>query len=217
MDQIAYKFALRIQASGPACQDRAAIIELPQGLVLVLADGAGGMSGGAEAAEYVVSAAEKWVRDLTDLPDEADWCRWLTDIDAALEADPSAGETTAVCVSASDSGIMGASVGDSEAWVIGANGTMALTRGQRRKPLLGSGEAFPVPFSTEVAWGDLLIGSDGLFNYTSAEEIVNTLKDQDAERAAENLIALVRSGSGWYWDDVSVIVVQLVSTSCPPI
>jgi hypothetical protein len=46
---------------------------------------------------------------------------------------------------------VGASVGDSSAWLISPAGEVTdLTAQQRRRPLLGSGEALPVQFEAEL-------------------------------------------------------------------
>ena len=60
----------------------------------------------------------------------------------------SGGQTTGVVAFVrSDGSISGASVGDSVAWLISPAGELTdLTAYQRRKPLLGSGEALPVVF-----------------------------------------------------------------------
>ncbi len=201
-----YTVAIRIAASGAATQDRADVVETPSGLLLLLADGAGGIGGGEQAADRVIRYAREWAESAGRLPDETDWCLWLTEIDGALESDPSAGESTAVCLSISSSGIAGASVGDSEAWLFSPEGTVLLTADQRRKPLLGSGAAVPMPFQQHRVEGDLLVASDGLFNYASDQSIREALLEPNVDDAADRLIQLVRLASGELWDDVSVIV-----------
>ena len=75
------------------------------------------------------------------------------------------GETTTVLLIVDGNRLYGASVGDSEAWMLGT-ANLRLTASQQRKPLLGSGAASPVPFSA-VLDGVLLLASDGLFKYTT--------------------------------------------------
>ena len=53
------KAILHTAAGNPQSQDRGAIVECAVGLVLVVADGAGGLSGGAEAAGLAVQAARE--------------------------------------------------------------------------------------------------------------------------------------------------------------
>jgi PPM family protein phosphatase len=40
-----------------------------------------------------------------------------------------------------------------------------MTTNQRRRPLLGTGEALPVQFEAERRGGRVLLASDGLFKY----------------------------------------------------
>ena len=193
-----------------AGQDRAAIIEHGNSLIMILADGAGGMSGGAEAAEFVVQRAIQQMHSGVALPDATHCCEFLAELDAAVAADAKAGDTTAVIMSISELGVQGASVGDSEAWIIRNSDYVDLTEDQRRKPLLGSGEAIPVPFTAELQAGDmLLIGSDGLFKYAAPAAICTIVRANSAESAAEKLVELVRLPSGDLWDDVSILICRV--------
>ena len=58
------------------------------------------------------------------------------------------GESTVVVVDVRADSICGASVGDSQAWIVNGADITDLTARQHRKPLLGSGEAEPVGFGT---------------------------------------------------------------------
>jgi hypothetical protein len=82
--------ALRVCGASGAGQDRADIFRVANGYLFVVVDGAGGTSGGAEAAEFVVNAIRK--RAAFD----ADWAAVLGTLDLDLAANASAGETTAV-------------------------------------------------------------------------------------------------------------------------
>lgn len=129
-------------------EDRLALIERDETLILVVADGAGGLSGGALAAELVV----KLVREAVDIPSfelhlPESWTELLSRADAALEAEPHAGESTAVVLAVSEHGLSGASCGDSGAWVVSVETRIDdLTAHQHWKLRLGSGKAQPVSF-----------------------------------------------------------------------
>jgi serine/threonine protein phosphatase PrpC len=100
-------------------------------------------------------------------------------------------------------------VGDSSAWVISAAGEMTdLTAHQRRRPLLGSGEALPVVFEAELGDGRLILGSDGLFKYATAERICTLAMQGSVSDAADALANCVRLPSGGVQDDVAVVVVS---------
>jgi len=190
--------AIQVVAARRVGDDRAEASRRPDGHLLVLADGAGGTSGGAEAADAVLNGAR------TSSLDSVSACiRLLKDLDQRLT---NVGQTTAVVIVVSDERIFGASVGDSSAWLIGFSDVLDLTQHQQPKPLLGSGDAMPIGFGPVPCFGRLLVGSDGLFKYVPHERIrnlVSTLPLQDAPAA---LVAAARLRSGALQDDIAVIV-----------
>jgi hypothetical protein len=83
------------------------------------------------------------------------------------------------------------------AWVVKKNGLRNLTERQSRKPLIGSGAALPMPFFyNRTENGILLLATDGLLKYASAERIANVCRQQKQAEAARALIELVRYPSG---------------------
>jgi serine/threonine protein phosphatase PrpC len=191
-------------AGNPGNQDRGLVIRDGPRVVLCVADGAGGRSGGAEAAvlatELVRQSAERLVN--------AESCvELLRKLDTAIYKDANAGETTCVVAVATLEEIFGASVGDSGAWLIPATGDhIDLTKGQHRKPFIGSGSAWPVSFLRSREAGCLLLATDGLLKYTSPERVNTVCREHPADVAAQRLIELVRYPSGALPDDVTVIV-----------
>jgi len=134
----------------------------------------------------------------------------LRKIDAAIAKDSVAGETTCALAIVTPEEIFGASVGDSGVWLIPDNGAHAeLTQAQQRKPFIGSGSAWPVPFRHPMQGGSLLLATDGLLRYTSAERIIETCRQHPTESAARRLIELVRYASGALPDDVTLILSKL--------
>jgi serine/threonine protein phosphatase PrpC len=200
---IMFQAIRKVEAGGHELQDCVEVIQQSGVAILIVADGAGGRSGGAEAARKVVEMARSAAGQL--LTHDPLACSKLLELmDRAIEADTSAGETTAVVAVVGSEGIAGASVGDSEAWIISSQGCERLTKGQVRKPMLGSGAARPVAFRAAFTEGTLLLGSDGLFKYTSAERICAAASESDLRSAAEALVKLVRLPSGALPDDVGV-------------
>ena len=133
----------------------------------------------------------------------------LAGADLVLEADHDAGETTAVVVAVAEGGLVGASCGDSCAWVVQADGrTDDLTARQHRKRRLGSGRAGPVAFARPGLAGTLLVATDGLFNYARPERIVGVALQEDLDGAAMDLIQLVRLPGGGLQDDVGLVLVR---------
>jgi len=191
-------------AGNPENQDRGLVIYDGPRVVLCVADGAGGRSGGVEAAvmatELVRQSAERLVN--------AESCvELLHKLDSTIAKDAFAGETTCVLAVVTMEEIFGASVGDSGAWLIPVRGNhLDLTQGQQRKPFIGSGSAWPVSFRRQRETGWVLLATDGLLKYTSAERINTVCREDAAEVAAQRLIELVRYPSGALPDDVTVIV-----------
>ncbi|MBA3550300.1 MAG: serine/threonine protein phosphatase [Nannocystis sp.] len=191
---------LRIDRMVAGREDRATHFTTSTGGVLVVADGAGGTGDGAHAAEAVIAA----VAANLDLHDADDWAALLAVVDATLRN----GETTAVVASITGDEIHGASVGDSGAWLIGAHGYDELTQGQRRKPLIGSGRATPVPFTSRLGAATLLLASDGLLNYAPAPRITALATMRELTGLAHQLCDLVRLRSGTLPDDVAILLAR---------
>ena len=148
------------------------------------------------------------------------WQKLLTDLGVHL-AGRMVGETTAVVVDITSSGIIGVSVGDSEAWVITDEGIDDLTYHQNKKRL-GNGRASPVSFFRPTLDGALLLGSDGLFNYAAPNTIAEVVRGRAPSDAAEGLRAGVLLPSWTYPDDLGIVLVALRSyevsmpRGCPP-
>jgi serine/threonine protein phosphatase PrpC len=185
-------------ASGQRGQDRVRVVALDGGVVIAVADGACGTGAGTEAAETVireVTAAASLERD-----PEA-WCAVLRQTDLRVGA----GEATCVVVARSARGIVGASVGDSRAWLLEEDGVNDLTRGQLRKPLLGTGAARPVGFHHPPARGLLLVCTGGFCNYVRRERLLREVHWIDFPVLPRKLVEMVRLPSGELWDDVGIV------------
>ncbi len=197
---------------GEATEDRAEIIAAVRSQVLVVADGVGGRAGGGKAASLLLELAGDVAPQVTRL-DAPAWARFLTEADLIVHDDADGGETTAVIAQVSDDGrrIVGASVGDSEAWFVTPEGLFDLTEAQRKKPFLGSGSAHAVPFTLPVSpsGGTLLIATDGLFKYASQERILDAVRLPDAEAAADELLNAARLRSGSFSDDIAVLLCRI--------
>jgi len=198
--------AKKIHAGGKELQDRAEIFWLGSHLVLVVADGAGGRSGAAEAAQFLVEGVKKQIGSTSINTDGLS--ELLTLLDREMADIGAYGETTGVVVVLADSGIFGASVGDSGAFVFSEIGLENLTANQIRKPFLGSGRAIPISFTRELLNGTLLVATDGLLKYTSLEKIAATILVADFESAANKLVELIRYQSGALPDDVAVLLAR---------
>ena len=194
-------------SANPENQDRGLVVHDGSRVVLCVADGAGGLSGGAAAANMAV----EFVRQNVSRMNNADACaELLRRADESISNAPNAGETTCALAVVTREKLFGASVGDSGVWLISDAGTfMDLTRGQQRRPFIGSGSAWPIPFQHPMQRGLLLLATDGLLKYTAAERIVGTCREHPSDVAAQRLIELVRVASGALPDDVTVVISPL--------
>lgn len=197
-------YHITVAASGKG-EDRVDILRLDSGVVMVLADGVGGRPGGGEAATLLVeNVVNYFVNADYDTSDLA-LTRLLAEMDQALADDENAGETTAVVAVVTDDGITGASVGDSDAYLILPGVEYKLTHG-RRKPYLGYGAAYPEPFSAELQDGTLLIASDGLWKYADLDKICKIVRSTELslEEIARNVVDAARIPNGTLWDDIGI-------------
>ena len=191
-------FALQVVPARRVGDDRAEVFSRPDGHLLVLADGAGGTSGGAAAADAVLAGA------LTFFPNSpSDYIRFLLDLDQQLTT---VGQTTAVVLLLTDTEVLGASVGDSSAWLVGPTHLTDLTQHQKTKPLIGSGNAVPIAFGPLPFLGRVLIGSDGLFKYAMHDRIATLASSLPLAEAVAALVDAARLRSGALQDDIAVVV-----------
>ena len=187
-------------------EDRAAVIADRTHFLAVVADGAGGTGGGAEAADAVVSL----VREHAPASDpRRSWRQLLLDLDCDLAGSSHGGQTTAVVLEIVDGTIFGASVGDSCAWLLSDTETLELTTEHIRKPLLGSGACIPVSFGPVRGAKRVILGSDGLFKYVPLQAIHSHARCRDLTAGVEALVLAARLPSGGFQDDIAVILCEL--------
>ena len=207
-----FRTAVELRSYRAASEDRAAVVSYSGGIVLAVADGVGGRRGGAAAADLAVRLVRDAATRITRPADPEAWRDLLFDIDQALHADPDAGETTLVVVSVSPEGIVGATVGDSEAWLVSSSaGHSPLTGTGRRKPYLGYGMAVPIGLqhSPPSPTDTLLLATDGLFKYADPDRIAATASGADFVAAAAAVAELPRNSAGSFYDDVAVVLCRV--------
>jgi serine/threonine protein phosphatase PrpC len=169
----------------------------------VVCDGSGGSSGGARAAELVICevvcrAEHASVHELE---------RLMLGMDAALVAEPGAGETTCVALWVTPREIYGVSTGDSEAWWVGDDAAVELTAGQTRGRL-GTGINHASTFRRLREGGRVLVGTDGFFAFTPPERRLGVVRTAPAADVARRLVREARLPSGRLHDDTTVVVVS---------
>lgn len=210
MTQGSFSFARALAFPREPGEDRVGVFERGGALSVVVADGAGGLAGGVRAAELLLEMVGEVAASPEFDPLCAEvWVDVLARADQLLEADRDVGETTAVVVAIAEELVVGASCGDTGAWVVQADGQIDdLTARQHRKLRVGSGRARPVSFSRPRLTGTLLVATDGLFNYAHHERIAAVALQEDLDGAAGALVELVRLPGGGLQDDVGVVLVR---------
>lgn len=182
-------------------QDRGLVLPCEHGVVIALADGAGGTSGGERAAKAVVD------RVAAVASHAYDWPLLLAELDMQQIG---YGQTTAVVLWLTRDKIVGASAGDSGAWIVREAGIEDLTSAQHRKPLIGDGAIVTPLDAGGLRGGTLLVASDGLLKHAKHDDIARLALGSDLEAAAKALVELVRLPSGQLPDDVSVVLCREV-------
>lgn len=101
---------------------------------------------------------------------------------------------------------VGASVGDSVAWLVHEGAIIDLTGRQIRKPRLGTQAAVPIGFTHGPLEGVLLVAADGLANYVRRESLPRQIATAEFLAIPRQLVEAVRLPSGDLWDDVGLVV-----------
>jgi PPM family protein phosphatase len=197
MTERSFLHTVRIAPRRGEGQDRAIAVPCEHGVVIALADGAGGVSGGAQAAAAVCDAAAA----IATRPD--DWSRLLAELD---HAQIGRGQTTAVVLWVTRDGVVGASAGDSGAWIVRDDAVEDLTSHQRKTPLIGDGAVVTAIDAGPLAGGTLIVASDGLLKFARHEDVARLVRGADLAAAAGALVELVRLPSGELPDDVSIVL-----------
>jgi PPM family protein phosphatase len=203
-----YEYARSLASNRPISGDVAEVFERDDRLVVVIADGAGGIGGGAVASRAVLESVSLAANDRGfPIDDVQRWAALLRTTDAVAFAG-GLGETTAVVVVVGPTGVLGVSAGDSEAWVVTANRIDDLTVGQYTRRRIGTGQAAPFIFERTTLPGVLLVATDGLLNYASPEVIARVVREGAMGFAADSLVELVRLPSRTVTEDVAVVLVR---------
>lgn len=198
-----YQTVQTIEPASGKGDDRIAIVTLEQRTIIVVADGAGGIGHGSDAAETVIREAAASQHQEFTTP--AHWELFLRQLDFRIGA----GESTAVIVDLRLDSVVGASVGDSCAWIVCDGELIDLTANQVRKPLLGSGNAVPVAFSSGALVGTLLVASDGFGNYVKREQLAELIARTEFIEIPRRCVERVRLRSGELWDDIAIVACRV--------
>ncbi len=181
-----------------------------------VADGQGGRAGGRAAAELACRSGIEIAAGIAPklLTNPQEWIELLRSVDDAVSRDSEAGFTTLIGIGVSNGCIVGAAVGDSAAILAMGERVIELTRGQRKNPPVGSGEAIPVAFEETIAdpWR-LLVMSDGVWKYSGWQNVFAAVRCESGSETIENLQVSARlPGTGWFQDDFTVVMLESDAT-----
>ncbi|MCE2026693.1 PP2C family protein-serine/threonine phosphatase [Sessilibacter corallicola] len=190
--------------------DELLVVEKNQVIWFCLSDGAGGTGNGSVASRFIVDSF-KAVMSSDEFKSPDNFETFLRKIDKALFQSNLASEATVIVGKIENNVVMGASVGDSQAWFYASNYTYQLTSLQYRRPLLGSGRCVAVGFGPLELQRYLLIGSDGLFNYCQQKTLRAVLANKKVK--AESVAKCVERFGGKLNDDLSVILIERESAN----
>ena len=200
-----------VHAQGRIGQDRAEIIRQGNVTLVVVTDGAGGRTGGTEAAESVINSVIEDFPTAQKVEGGQFASEKLSEIDRLLHRAPDCGEAAAIVLATTEGRISGAVVGDCEARLIDREGQLPLAPPQRRAPFLGTGKTVPLPFAADSPEGRLIVGTDGLFRYVRDDSFREAASATTPRQACKALVSLVELPSGNLRDDVAVVVCELDS------
>ncbi|MGB5696492.1 MAG: protein phosphatase 2C domain-containing protein [Polyangiales bacterium] len=152
---------LEISASQRPAQDtshdRLSVLRDAHRTLIALADGADSGDAAQIAAATVVDELARTFRSGSLPSDPQDWVMVLEAIDHVILADPEAGETSALVMLVQQGVVVGASVGDSLAYITREVGNpKLLTAGGRLGPYIGTGMARPIGFGPAELDGRLI-------------------------------------------------------------
>jgi PPM family protein phosphatase len=211
----------RSEAGGhPLNEDAFEVMRHPGGQscwICALADGQGGQAGGGEAARLacrvvIETGSSQPVRSLASV---STWLNALRRADERVRTDRDAGYTTLIGFAVVGGYVVGASNGDSAAWLGGADGrVLDLTAGQAKNPPVGSGFAVPKPFAAKLPSSWIVLAmSDGVWKSVGRDRVQELLRNSRGQALLDHLLAAARiPGSGGLGDDFTAVMLEEPAT-----
>ncbi|MFI5094766.1 MAG: PP2C family protein-serine/threonine phosphatase [Candidatus Acidiferrales bacterium] len=206
---------IRVECYGATCPQQgrtqnedAFIVRTGARPFAALADGAGNAE---RAAKRVLALFEKLLNEATldQVSEAATWAKWVKLLDSSLLG---GAQSTFVAVTLAGNEVVGASVGDSRAYLINREGQCRIVTEGASKQRLGSGAAKPFPIRLTLGTGEiLLLLSDGAWTplnlYLLQKTVVSATVKHFSEVPAAVLDAAGRTGRT---DDMTAVALRIV-------
>lgn len=202
-----FKISSYLEQQNLKGDDALYVVEIGSSIWFCISDGAGGSGGGDKASLYVIETF-KSLTSIEKFDSPEDFESFLRKLDLELSVESNCGEATAIIGKIEDVTVVGASVGDSQAWLFNREYDYELTSMQNLKPLLGTGNALPIGFGPFSVDGAVLLGSDGLFKYINHRELQALLS---TKTTAREIAELAKEETGKLQDDISAISISAKS------
>jgi len=167
--------------------DRLSVLRDAHRTLIALADGTVSSQAAQTAAARTVNELARCFRNGSLPQDAPDWVMVLEAIDQVVFTDREAGETSALVMLVQQGVVVGASVGDSLAYVVPTVGeARLLTARQRREPRIGTGMASPVGFGPVQLDGKLITRRAARFDPQDLPATVLAGRASNAKGASEH-------------------------------
>ncbi|MGB8330242.1 MAG: protein phosphatase 2C domain-containing protein [Polyangiales bacterium] len=145
------------RGSHDTSHDRLSVLRDAHRTLIALADGTDSSQAAQTAAARTVDELARCFRNGALPEDPRDWVMVLEAIDHVVLSDGDSGETSALVMLVHQGVVVGASVGDSLAYIVAPVGdARLLTPRQSRQPRIGTGLASPVGFGPAPLDGKLI-------------------------------------------------------------
>lgn len=193
---------------GRATKEDAFIIIREPIPVAAFCDGAGNAE---QAARRVLRLFQLFVREATveHILDPITWVRWVRKLDSSLLG---GSESTFVGAAVVGDQLVGASAGDSQVYLLGAEGGFRYLPAFTHKARLGGGDVKPFTFGVTLRLRNIvLLMTDGAWTPLSPYLLEKAARSLILEHFSDVPTAVLNAaGRTGRWDDMTVVALRLV-------
>jgi len=199
--------ASRAQQGRTANED--AFLVIREGIPMAaVCDGAGNAE---QAARKALKQFQVFAREATlgEILDSKTWISWVRKLDSVLLDGP---QSTFLAVAVVGNQAVGASSGDSQAYLIVAEGGFHFLTSSANKARIGSGKVKPFTFSTTLKPRDiLLLMTDGAWTPLSPYLLEKAVRKAALQHFSDVPVAVLdAAGRTGRWDDMTVVALRLI-------